>query len=154
MTVVIKLPIVIEIDKMPRVGARRFELSNKGLRELSAANFEVMKVVWEKGEVTINQVLDTINARRENELKRASVQVMMNRLEKYGWLTHRVEGKTFYYRALQGEKKTMRHIVHDLKTRVFGGSTKELAHYLFENANVSGDELERIAGLLESKKEE
>lgn len=129
-------------------------MNKKELRELSAANFEVMKVVWEKGEVTINQVLDTINGKREHELKRASVQVMMNRLEKYGWLTHRVEGKTFLYKALQGEKKTMRNIISDLKTRVFAGSSKDLVHYLFEDSNADDDELDRIAQLLVEKKGE
>lgn len=129
-------------------------MSEKDRRELSAANFEVMKVVWEKGEVTINDVLATVNSKRENKLKRASVQVQMNRLEKYGWLTHRVKGRVFYYRALQDQKITLRDIVRDLKKRVFGGSTRELVRCLFEDTKVSDDELERIANLLEGKKQE
>lgn len=129
-------------------------MSEKDRRELSAANFEVMKVVWEKGEVTINDVLAAVNSKRENKLKRASVQVQMNRLEKYGWLTHRVEGRVFYYRALQDQKNTLRDIVRDLKTRVFEGSARELVRCLFEDTKVSDDELERIAYLLEGKKQE
>jgi predicted transcriptional regulator len=129
-------------------------LSEKDRRELSAANFEVMKVVWEKGEVTINDVLTALNSKREHKLKRASVQVQMNRLEKYGWLTHRVKRRIFYYRALQDQKNTLRDIVRDLKTRVFGGSARELVRCLFEDTKVSDDELERIANLLEGKKQE
>jgi len=125
-------------------------VNHNELRELSAANLEVMKVVWEKGEVTVNDVLDILNSRRDTELKRASVQVQLNRLEKYGWLTHRSDSKTFYYRALQGKKKTMNHIVRDLKTRVFGGSSRELVRCLFEGSDVEEAELERITGLLES----
>jgi predicted transcriptional regulator len=129
-------------------------LSEKERRELSAGNFEIMKLVWEKGEVTVNQVLDSLNAQRKNKLKRASVQVLMNRLEKYGWLTHRLEGRTFYYKALQDQKRTTHHIIEDIKTRVFGGSTREFVKCLFENKNVSSEEIDRIMNLLAEDEEE
>jgi len=124
-------------------------VNEKDLRELSAANFEIMKIVWEHGETTINDVLEAINSRREKKIKRASVQVQMNRLEKYGWLTHRVDGNRFYYSALQEQDDTLRHIVSDVKNRVFEGASKELVRYLFEDTKASADELERIAALLE-----
>jgi BlaI family penicillinase repressor len=124
------------------------------LPKLSDANFEIMQIVWKKEEVTVLDVMHELNDQRENKLKRASVQVMMTRLEKYGWVTHREEGRTFYYRALREKKPTLRDIVSDLKERVFGGSERELVKCLFEESEISSAELDRIASLLESKDEE
>ena len=74
-------------------------MAKKRDRKLSPANLEIMKVVWEKGEVTINEVVAVINARRKNKIRRTTVQVQMNRLEDYGWLKHTERGRTYVYTA-------------------------------------------------------
>jgi len=68
-------------------------MSSRRSRNLSPANLEIMKVIWEKGEVTVNDVFEIINSRRKHKLRRTTVQVQMNRLEEYGWLSHRAEGR-------------------------------------------------------------
>jgi BlaI family transcriptional regulator, penicillinase repressor len=122
--------------------------------KLSDANFEIMKVVWEKGETTVLDVMHELNIGRKHKLKRASVQVMLTRLEKYGWVTHREEERTFYYRALREQNSALRDILKDLKDRIFGGSERELVKCLFEESKISPAELDRIATLLKSKNEE
>lgn len=126
-------------------------MKNKTLPKLSEANFEVMKIVWEKGETTVVEVLEELNANRTNKLKRTSVQVMLTRLEKYGWVTHRKESRVYYYRALQEEESALRDIVADLKNRIFRGSSRDLVRCLFEESDVSSDELNRISKLLDKK---
>jgi len=133
-------------------GQRRFQLSKKSLPNLSAANLEIMKIIWRQDETTINEVWEALNARRNKPIKRATVQVQMNRLEKYGWLTHRAEGKTFVFKPMQGEKKTKRNIVKDIRQRIFGGSSKELVRYLLEDTEATTEEMERISQLLEDIK--
>ena len=129
-------------------------MKEKMLPKLSDANFEIMETVWKKGESTVLDVMHELNSRRKSKLKRASVQVMLTRLEKYGWVTHREEGRTFYYRALREKNSALRDILKDLKDRVFRGSDRELVKCLFEESEVSSAELDRIASLLESKNEE
>jgi BlaI family penicillinase repressor len=129
-------------------------LKKKSLPKLSEANFEVMKIVWEKGETTVVEVMEALNANRTDKLKRASVQVMLTRLEKYGWVTHRKENRTFYFRALREKQSTLRDIIDDMKHRLFGGSNRELVKCLFDESDVSSAELDRIADLLERKTKE
>ena len=81
-------------------------MSSRFSRGLSPANLEIMKVVWERGEVTVSDVLETINSRRRNKLRRTTIQVQMNRLEEYGWLTHQEDGRTFVYSAAKEKHKT------------------------------------------------
>jgi len=116
---------------------------------LSPANFEIMKIVWEKGEVTINDVVDAINAIRTDELRRTTIQVQMNRLEEYGWLKHRKEGRTFYYTAVKEKQKTKRDIVMDIKERVFSGSHTELVKCLVDGSDLKPGDIKELRQLLD-----
>jgi len=120
----------------------------KQSRKLSPANLEIMKVVWEKGEVTINDVVEVINAKRKNKVRRTTVQVQMNRLEEYGWLRHTEEGRTYVYSAVVEKQKTRREILEDIKNRVFGGSRAELVKCLIEDADVPPEEIKELRALL------
>jgi len=117
-------------------------------RKLSPANLEIMKVIWEKGKVTINDVVEAINAKRKNNLRRTTVQVQMNRLEDYGWLKHSELGRTYVYTASVEKQKTRREILEDIKNRVFGGSRAELVKCLIEDSDVSPEEIKELRALL------
>ncbi len=121
---------------------------NRRDRKLSPANLEIMKVVWDKGNVTINDVVDGINAKRKSKVGRTTVQVQMNRLEDYGWLRHTEKGRTYVYSAVVEKQKTRREILEDVKNRVFGGSRAELVKCLIEDADVTPEEIKELHALL------
>jgi predicted transcriptional regulator len=123
----------------------------KQRRKLSPANLEIMKVVWEKGEVTVNDVVEAVNAKRKMPVRRTTVQVQMNRLEDYGWLKHREEGRTYIYSTAAEKQKTRREILEDIKIRVFGGSRAELIKCLIEDANITPEEIKELRELLKNK---
>jgi predicted transcriptional regulator len=124
-------------------------MTKKDIPNLSPANFEIMKIVWEKGEVTINDVVEAINAKRGDKLRRTTIQVQMNRLEEYGWLKHRKEGRTFYYTAVIEKQKTRRDIVMDIKERVFSGSHTELVKCLFDSSDLKPGDIQELRQLLD-----
>ena len=124
-------------------------MNKKNAANLSPANFEIMKIVWEKGEATINDVVEAINTRRGNKLRRTTIQVQMNRLEEYGWLKHRQEGRTFYYTAVKEKQKTRRDIVMDIKERVFSGSPMELVKCLFDASHLKPGDIKELRQLLD-----
>jgi predicted transcriptional regulator len=117
-------------------------------RKLSPANLEIMKVVWEKEEVTISDVAEAINARRSDKIRRTTVQVQMNRLENYGWLKHKKRGRAYVYSAVVEKQKTRREILNDIKNRVFGGSRAELVKCLIEDKEVTPEEIKELRELL------
>lgn len=119
--------------------------------KLSPAEFEVMEVIWEHGEdLTISQVLEHVNAaRRDDPLKRATIQVQLRRLEDKGWLSHREEGRRFLYRATAKREAASAGLATDLAARVFDGSCAELVRCLFETQEVSAEEIARIRALLD-----
>ena len=117
-------------------------------RKLSPANLEIMKVVWEKGNVSVNDVFETINTKRKDKLRRTTIQVQMNRLEDYGWLKHRKEGRTYIYSSVVEKQKTRREILDDITHRVFSGSRTELVKCLLEDSDVSSEDIKELRDLL------
>jgi len=122
----------------------------KRKRKLSPANLEIMKIVWEKGDVTVNDVVEAVNAKRKNKIRRTTVQVQMNRLEDYGWLKHTEKGRTYVYSAVVEKQKTRREILEDIKNRVFGGSRAELVKCLMEDAGITPEEIGELRELLKN----
>ena len=104
--------------------------AKKRNRKLSPANLEIMKVVWEKGDVTINDVVEAINASRKDKIRRTTVQVQMNRLEDYGWLKHTERGRTYVYSAVVEKQKTRREILDDIKNSYLL-SIRDIFHKLY-----------------------
>lgn len=125
-------------------------MAKKRKRKLSPANLEIMKVAWEKGEVTVADVVEAINSKRREPVRRTTVQVQMNRLEDYGWLKHRSEGRTYIYSAVVEKHKTRREILEDIKNRVFGGSRAELVKCLIEEEDISSEEIKELRDLLKN----
>lgn len=123
-------------------------MAKKIIQKLSDANLTIMKLVWQKGEVTINDVLDAVNAGRRDKVKRATVQVQMRRLERYGWLKHRTENREFYYSPLRSEAAAKVDILHNVRNRVFGGSYTELVKCLFAGGRIPEEEFQRIVKFL------
>lgn len=109
-----------------------------------------MKLVWQKGEMTVNEVLEAVNASRKKKLKRATIQVQMRRLERYGWLRHRKENREFYYTPLKGEAEAKLNILQSIRDRLFGGSYAELVKCLFSGSPVPDEEIKRAKEFLKT----
>ncbi len=122
--------------------------TKKSIPKLSPASLEIMKVVWEKSRVTVNEVFEAINAGRDKKLRRTTIQVQMSRLEDYGWLKHKKKGRTFIYSAVVEKHKTRKEILNDIINRVFGGSRAELVKCLLEDSNVTPEDIKELRELL------
>jgi predicted transcriptional regulator len=116
---------------------------------LSAAQFEIMAVVWDLGKATVSQVLKVVNKKRKKKLRRTTIQVQMSRLEKKGWLTHEAEGRTYCYQALKKRNEALAMIAGDVTNRIFGGSCAELVKCLFNQNKINREEIQRIRKVLD-----
>ena len=124
-------------------------MASKPLPPLSDSQFEIMDVVWKKSETTVGEVWTELSSRRT--IARNTVQTMMTRLEEKGWLGHRTDGNTFYYRATQPAKAARKRLIRRLVDTVFHGSTEGLLMAILEQQSLSEDEAARIRKLLDTK---
>lgn len=113
-------------------------------RPLTPHQLELMEVIWAQGEVSALQARDAL----PRKVARNTVRTTMERLESAGWLAHRVEGRTRFYRALVAKQATLADRAIDVVDRVFGGRPEDLMSALLEYRGLELDEMDRIEALL------
>ncbi|MFC1841387.1 BlaI/MecI/CopY family transcriptional regulator [Thermodesulfobacteriota bacterium] len=123
------------------------------LPRLTPAEFDIMDAVWNAGELTVTEILNEINALNNRDLKRATIQVQVGRLEEKGWLDHREEGNKFIFTATVPRSEASAFIAYDIGQRVFGGSCVELVKAFFNKSEVSPEEIKQLRELIDKYEE-
>ena len=117
------------------------------LPELSPAQREIMEIVWERGEVTANEVRRVLS--RTRIVARNTVRTLLERMEDKGWLVHRAEGRTFLYTAARPRQDAVGQKVREIVETVCGGSPETLVAALLDYRGLRPGELKRIRQLLD-----
>jgi predicted transcriptional regulator len=129
-------------------------MSPSSLPKLTNAEFEIMGIVWEEGETTVNHVWETINQKRQAPLSRTTILVQMNRLEEKKWLKHRALGRTFLYCPTRKRDETLETLVGDIYRRFFKGSSSDMVRCLFKSVKISKAEIKKLKEIIKSQEGE
>jgi predicted transcriptional regulator len=113
---------------------------------LTPQELEIMKVVWQKGAVTVRDVYETLRERRK--IAYTSVMTMMKVLEGKGHLKRRQAERAFVYRATRPETAVVRSMVREFVDRVFGGAAHPLLVHLVKDRRLTEEELDEITRLI------
>lgn len=121
----------------------------KHIRQLTTLQMDVMQVLWQQSEATVSQVHAALH--KERQLAMTTVATLLSRLEKYGLLTHRTEGRQYVYRPLVSQSEVRRTQLTDLIDQFFHGNPADLVYHLINEAEVDDKDLARLQVLIESK---
>ena len=113
---------------------------------LSELQLAVMRVVWERGETTIADVVSNLESKRG--LAHTTVATLLLRLEKRGLLSKRREGRAYIYSALVSELEVKRSMVSDFVASLFQGDSKELLAHLVRSEELTTSDLTKIKARL------
>lgn len=116
-----------------------------GSSELSAAEREVMEIVWNRGEVTAKEARDAL----QREVARNTVRTLLERMEEKGWVVHREVGRAYLYRAARPREESIGRKVREVIDTVCGGSAESLVAALLDYRGLRPGELQRIRKMLD-----
>src|SRR5688500_9657847 len=122
------------------------------LRDLSPAQRQIMEIVWQRGEVTALEVRDLLVQTRQ--VARNTVRTLLERMEDKAWLTHREQGRTFFYSAARGREETIGQKVRQFIETMCGGSAETLVSALLDYRGLGPDELKRIRRMLDEAQQQ
>jgi BlaI family penicillinase repressor len=105
-----------------------------------------MKIVWERGEVTVREVYEELLDRRK--IAYTTVMTMLGVLEGKEHLEKAVGERAYVYRPARPKQEVIGTMVADFISRVFNGSAKPLMQHLIDNEQVSREELDEIKTML------
>lgn len=126
---------------------------SKNLTQLGDLEADVMGVVWNKGEATVQDVKDALALTRP--LAYTTVMTVMTRLAEKGLLDRYKEGRAFVYTPNASQEKLAGSMLRSLVRRLYDGATdKAIAHLLETEEDVDEAELDRLEKLIQAKRKE
>jgi predicted transcriptional regulator len=87
-----------------------------------------------------------------SDFRESTVRTILKNLEKKGYVTHEVRGRTFHYRAIHSKRNVAIDAARQLITRFCGGSVKEFVVGMVDNQMIKPNDLKEIAEEIASRR--
>lgn len=119
---------------------------------LTDAELRVMRVLWQKGSGTVQQVLDSLTERPV--LAYNSILTTIRILERKGYLKHSKDGRAHIYSPVVQQQDATRTEIRHLVSRFFRDSHEDLVLNILEDRGVHPEELDRLRKMLDQRLEQ
>lgn len=124
----------------------------KSLTPLGETEMEVLQLVWELGEATVNDVRDIIL--EERDVAYTTIMTVMKNLADKGYLKYRKEGVTYVYSAAKAPEEVRSSLLEELMGKVFEGSPTALVQTLVQRQELSEAERRELRALIDALAED
>lgn len=115
---------------------------------LTAKEEELMNVFWEKGEICIR---DLVNSLPDPKPSYTTVSTQVSFLESKGFLTRRPIANTFLYKVAISEKQYRGSTVNNIVERYYNNSFASVVSQFIEDDKLDINELKEIIAQIEKK---
>jgi BlaI family transcriptional regulator, penicillinase repressor len=112
----------------------------------TAAELEILSILWERETATVREVHKIINARKPTAY--TTVLKLMQIMTEKGLVAPDKSGKAHVFRPLQPQSETQKNLVADLIEKAFRGSALRLVQQVLESKPASAEELKEIRKMI------
>lgn len=117
------------------------------LPRISEAEWEVMRVLWARGESTAAEVLAELKGRAG--WKPTTVKTLLSRLVAKRAAGYTPRGKEYVYRPLVSESAVVRAETGSFVDRVFGGALAPMLAHFVDDKRLSTEEIAELRQILD-----
>jgi BlaI family transcriptional regulator, penicillinase repressor len=114
---------------------------------LTPQELEIMKLVWQREEVTVRDIYEALLQRRK--IAYTTVMTMMNTLETKGYLKKRRQDRAFLYRPTRPKSQVIGGMIREFIGRVFNGSAEPLLVHLVKERRLRQKDLKKLVRMIE-----
>lgn len=124
-------------------------LTKRNLPQISDAEWEVMKAVWDRGPagLTAGEVVQALEA--ERDWRPRTVKTLLGRLVKKGAVAFEDDGRRYLYRAKVTKEDCVRMESRSFLARVFDGAVAPALVHFLEHEKLTPDEIRQLRQTLE-----
>ena len=118
--------------------------------EITDAELEIMKVLWENGELTLNEIVELLS--KEEEKNKSTIKTLLYRLIDKGSVKSITKGKRENtYKATIKKKEYLERENETFLKKLYNGSTNKLLLNFVEEEKITKKDLEDLLTLIESE---
>lgn len=116
------------------------------MEKLTPQEEQAMLAVWKTGEGNIKSVMENM----DEHPPYTTVASTVKNLEKKGYVSGRMIGNTYLYKAAISEEEYKKKFMGSVVKEYFDNSYKELVNFFVEQKKLSASELKEIINLIET----
>ena len=117
------------------------------LPQISEAEFEVMKIVWQYAPVSTNEITDRLMKTTSWVAK--TIQTLIKRLTNKGALTYEKEGRVYVYTPLVKENEYISQQSNSFLRRFYDGDITAMLSAYIKNDRLSAEEIGTLRSILD-----
>lgn len=118
----------------------------KALPQISEAEFEVMKLIWEYAPISTNEITDKLT--RTTKWSPKTIQTLIKRLVTKGAITYEKQSRVFVYTPLIKEKEYIGQKSRSFLKRYYNGDITAMLSAYMEDDELSDSEIDSLRSLL------
>lgn len=120
--------------------------------QISEAELEVMKILWELGEATSSQIVDRLV--RTTDWKPKTIQTLITRLAAKGAISNKkINQKAFAYSPEVEEEEYKSYVSKSFLQKIYNGSLNLMLASFIKGKKLSREEIEGLKKLLDEEGE-
>ena len=123
-------------------------MEDYGTVKLSRRERQIMDIVYQRGPVSVADVLEDL----PDPPSYSTVRALLRILEEKGYLTHKKDGKRYIYRPTQPRHLAGRSALKQIFQTFFDKSIEKTVMTLISDADLSDEELDRLSQRIEQAK--
>ncbi len=112
----------------------------------TAAELEILAVLWELGQATVKEVYEVLNANKPTTY--TTVLKFLQIMTEKGLVERDDTNKAHVFRARQAQTETQKNLVTDLIEKAFRGSALKLVQHVLEAKSASAEDLKEIRRMI------
>jgi BlaI family transcriptional regulator, penicillinase repressor len=117
---------------------------------ISAAEWEVMKVIWKRTSCSAQQVVEDLAS--SSDWSSATVKTLLNRLLRKGVLEFKRNGKSYLYLPLWTEEQCRKLEAESFLDRVFDGALSPMLAHFVRSRRLGKKDLQELERILKENK--
>ena len=119
------------------------------MAKISSAEWEVMRVLWTKGETTYTEITKILSTKQD--WSASTVKTLLGRLADKGYLTSRREGRTFLYQAVLNEEEANLTAVNEVLSKICLTKHSQLLGELIQQTPMTKEQIKDLQDIIASK---
>ena len=119
------------------------------MAKISSAEWEVMRVLWTKGEATSTEITKILSTKQD--WSASTVKTLLGRLADKGYLTSRREGRTYLYQAVLNEEEANLTAVQEVLSKICLTKHHHLLGKLIQQTPMTKEQIKDLQEILASK---
>lgn len=121
----------------------------KSLPQISEAEFEIMKVIWDNSPINTKEIVDIVT--KSSNWSMRTIHTLIARLEKKGAIKHKKDGRMYIFLPVVKKEDYIKSESKSFLDKFYNGAVNKMVMNFIENDMFSLEDIQELKNILNEK---